>query len=469
MTMIDRNSPRLRATLLAAAGVLLTGMTAAYSVAQTPAPAPSRQEEGPVPEIEFEALSFDDARSRAERTGDLLLILWHDGDDNRTERLRDRIFGDEGVRRWTLENAEAVTIDVRTHAKDARRNGLRTEFPILDLINARTSTRIERLTPTSTATDFLAAVYGMVGDDSVLERPTGPEAKEPFRWLAWANGNSRLGNREGALQAVEGYTWCLRRADDHRPGFRARYLEYLLKRIAEKKGMAIEAVQVLATEREILAGRIRAGIGTRSDVYDLTRVDFWLRQQLETRDLFIELAGKGEGQEKARAWLFDDVVPVLGRFEQFDEINDFLGDSSLAYFERRLAAIKAEAERAKAEAAAGSQSSAPAEELATQDPMRYAIKDSRKNLVDDAAWVYEALLAGGQGATAKKLFQLVVGEYPTTRSFTLFMDRALRMEFWALAAEIADLGIATVGEKKAKGLMRRLRDIPVDGTDSKGK
>ena len=89
-------------------------------------------------------------------------------------------------------------------------------------------------------------------------------------------------------------------------------------------------------------------------------------------------------------------------------------------------------------------------------------------IIEQASWVYEALLAGGRGSDARELFELMVGAYPVSKTFGLFMERALRLELWQLTAEIGDIGMGTLDARGQKRMQRLLQRIPKPTGDQGG-
>ncbi len=415
----------------------------------------SLQDEGPAP---LEDLDFESAVSRAERLNKFLVILWVDQAASPAEdAFKKAVFEDTGVKSWIDENAVAVRINTKKDREGARRNPIK-RYPCIDILDFVRGGRVGRLTAEDRATDFLATVYGATAESGTIGKPEGEAAKEPFRWLAWANTRYRAIEPQGRKDAVNGYTWCLRRADDFRPGFRSRYLEFMLERISAAKMDAPEAFDILLTESKILAQRMLNGLGDRQTAYDYVRVNKWRRKDLETRDLFLELAGRGPRQEEARRWLLPAAVPVLGRYQQYDDILEEIGDEATAIFASRIASLTAAAGGAPA-----TEADATAEETEGPEvvaPLPFSVPDSRSQIIDDASWVYEALLAGGRGADAREVFELIQGAYPVPKTFGLFMERALRLELWLLAAEIGDIGMGTLDARGQKRIQRLLAKIP---------
>lgn len=438
---------------------LLTGLALLPPLGAASAPWHPQEDR---PALEFADIDFESATSRAERLGKFLVVLWVEGPDSGpTARFRDEVFSDPGVVSWLTDNAVVARIDAKVDRKGARKANIK-RYPCVDILDFQRGGRVGRLLRGDNAFDFLATVYGATADSAQAEKPTGEDAKEPFRWLAWANARARAVEPQGRKDAVNGYTWCLRRADDHRPGFRARYLEFLLERISKAKMQAPEAVDILLAESNLLAEQLLAGTGSRQVAYDLTRVNLWRRKELETRDLFIELRGRGEAQEQARAWLFADSVAALGRYEQYEEINSFVGDRAVELFESRIASIAALAADAQGEPAAGEDGP----EIVP--PLPFSVPDSRANVIEHASWVFEAQLAAGRGRDARRLFDVIIEHYPTSKAFGLFMERALRLRLWKLASEIGDIGMGTLDERGQRRMERLLQRIPAEqdgGTD----
>ncbi|MEM1453229.1 MAG: hypothetical protein AAF957_24860 [Planctomycetota bacterium] len=489
------NTRRPSAAGVAGSLALAAAALASAAAAATPAPqalpaeidseiqAGAKSQDDPPTEVEFADLTFSDATSRAERLERILVVLWVDGavDSQKGEKLRSAMFDDMAVVRWMAEYGVAVRIDGSVDKKGVRSNKV-TAFPAVDLIDLRRGGRVERFLPGSNSADFLAAVYGLEQEGEEMERPTGIEANEPFRWLAWANGRYRRADETAAEDAASGYRWCLLNADQFRPGFRARYLEFLLKRISYLKQRTYTAIAVINSERDRLAAKMMRGEATQREVYELTRVDFWRRKHLETRDLYVKLGGLGTTQERYRQWLFYEVVPELAQWEQYQEILDVLGDDAVGLFSERIAMLERQAQADRA-AAKGPAEENGAEEDGAQGPsaegtakaegptaphnatMEYTVPDDRGRIIVEASWVYEALLASGRGADAKALLAFMAETYPLGKTYGLFMERALRLKLWSLAAEIADTGMAVVDERGQRRLQRLLGKIPVDGED----
>ncbi len=453
-----------------------------------PTPSQAQEDDRPKPQadaIAFAELAFSDAVSRAERLDKYIVIVWHNAGGPPTAPHLARIFEDQGVITWVRENAIAVRINADQHANDARKNGVGTEgLPVVDIFDVKRGGRVERLTRESGPMDLLASVFGIETDGEVLERPVNGEETEPFVWLAWANRRYRSVDDKSGDDACFGYSWCLHMADRHRPGFRARYLDFLLRRVAESKLRSMESVVVLSQEQEKLANKMRRGEANRRDVYEIGRVNYWYRKPLQLRDLFIELGGRGPEQDQYRRWLLTETIGVLGRFQQYEPILEVLEHDPVGLFRRRAAELELptvpyEVEQARERAAA-----APGEAHATDDgaastgdkpqhtdsdaagllgPLEFAEPDTRADLIHDASWAFEALLAVGRGADAAALKDYILGEFPSSRSYGLFVERAQRLKLYSLAVEIAETGMGILDERGRKRMQRLLNRMPIDG------
>lgn len=453
---------------------LLTGLIQLCLLAT---PAPAVQEPVDESPLVLADLDFESAVSRAERLQKFLIILWVDGPETPAVRgYREAIFGDSGVKDWIEENGVAVRINTKEDREGARRNPMK-RYPTVDIIDFVRGGRVGQLTPEDGATEFLATVYGATAESSQSKKPEGKAAEEPFRWLAWANTRFRALEPQGRKDAVNGYTWCLRRADDFRPGFRSRYLEFLLERISAAKMEAPEAVAILETESRILSQQLLQGLGDRQTAYDLVRVNKWRRKDLETRDLFIELAGLGSRQEEARRWLFGSVVPVLGRYQQYSEILNGGGLEATAIFASRIASLNAASGAPQVEGEAPAVGEVPGDGDVPADgangpeiikPLPFSVPDTRMEIIEQASWVYEALLADARGGDARALFELIQDHYPVTKTYGLFMERALRLELWQVATEIGDIGMGTLDARGQKRMQRLLSRIPAEADSKDG-
>ena len=428
--------------------------------------------------IDFAHLSFEDALSRAERTGKVLVILWVGTDKKKERTIAEDVFGDSGVQSWMKENATAVWIDASVRKKGAKKAGVMLELtPVIDILDIGRGGRIDRIRLGDTATQFLAAVLG-IGEP---ERPSGDTASEPFSWLAWGNAkyrdNQDLNSGELAVQA---YKWCLENGEAARPGFRAKYLEFLLQRIAQCKQRSPSAITLLESEYARLNRMMVTGLAKRADVYEITRVAFWLRKEDRLMEAYKALRGGGESSDRYRRWLLPATAPILGRYEQYEEMLHVVGDYHLEMFQARIDSLseqdasEAPGDDAEGEPEGETEGSARAPENAVITDFKadglhhlpFAIQDSRADIIDDASWVYEALLSVGRGKDAKDLMLLITTTFPVNKAFGLFIERAQRLKLWAPAVEIADIGMAVLDERGQRRMQRLLQRIPTEGSET---
>ena len=176
------------------------------------------------------------------------------------------------------------------------------------------------------------------------------------------------------------------------------------------------------------------------------------------------------------------MAPILGRYQEYDEILSVVGDDPIKMFQARIdrlasdePLVDASAQEGTGAAGAPTAGDPAAEEPAAEgdaEPMAkatedygtsslpYALQDGRADIIDDASWVYEALLSDGRGKDAKNLMYLITTTFPVNKSFGLFIERAQRLEFWGPSAEIADLGMAVLDERGQRRMQRLLDRIP---------
>lgn len=443
----------------------------------------SPQEPGQVAPLEILDLDFADGISRAERLDKMLVVLWTGSTEARDAAHTKTVLGDPEVRRWISRHAIVTRLDRRENTAEARQNRIGSmQVPCIDIYSVRRRLRLERLTFGTEGFDFLAAVLGQT-DGEVVTRPEGDDINEPFKWLAWANVRNGGKDKRAPEDALFAYQWCLQTADAIRPGFRARFLEYILRRITGLKNRTPAAKSALERERSRLKRRISDGKASRRDVYDYTRVFDWLSEEEDILTVFSELDSSVESQRQYQLWLLPAAAPVLGRYSSFEPLLQAVGDDAIEIFMARHRALEAEVKRLNAlqstgvapqeeepvgadgEPSAASNPDAPvgvSPEAAPaptgpydEEPLPYTITDSRSELLGDASWIFEALLSANRDQEARALQAAMAKCYPTApRAYALFVERALRAKKWAIAAEVADLGMANVDEKAQKRLTR---------------
>ncbi|MEC7231553.1 MAG: hypothetical protein VXW31_01300, partial [Planctomycetota bacterium] len=174
--------------ILAFTTLVLAGLAVPHgATGSTVTSAATARAQDELPPLSMDRLSFSDAISRAERLRKMVVILWSREDDPRSASLRRSVLDDGEVRRWILDHAVAAEVDVDLNEHEARQNRIGPlQTPSIDIYSVTRGGRIDRLMIGSDAVDFLATVMGQT-DGTVVTRPEGEAANEPFRWLAWAN------------------------------------------------------------------------------------------------------------------------------------------------------------------------------------------------------------------------------------------------------------------------------------------
>ena len=459
--------------MLASTTLVLAGLAASPGAADPTEVSAVATAQDELPPLRMDRLSFSDAISRAERLEKMVVVLWSRKDDPRSANLRKSVLDDGEVRRWIAAHAVAAEVDVDLYEYEARQNRVGTlQTPSIDIYSVTRGGRIDRLTIGSDAVDFLATVMGQA-DGDVATRPEGDAANEPFRWLAWANHCYRTEGIEIGLEAIRAYDWCLKSADAVRPGFRARYFEFLVRRLLECKTRSRDAVATLERELDRLARLLIAGKATRRDAYECSQLVTWLDNNTRGRTLMAELAAMGDSRSQERRWLISATAPQLGQQAEYGPLVAAVGKDAVPIFlaraeELRRAAVLASRSSADASAAPSAEESAPElpESVArfVSAPLPYSVPDTRADLLSDASWVFEALLHEGEVEHARALQSELAALYPKApRAFALFMERAMRLELYDLAVEIGDSGVGNLDERGVKRIERLLRRIPADG------
>lgn len=460
--------------ILAFTTLVLAGLAVPHgATGSTVTSAAAARAQDELPPLSMDRLSFSDAISRAERLRKMVVILWSREDDPRSASLRRSVLDDGEVRRWILDHAVAAEVDVDLNEHEARQNRIGPlQTPSIDIYSVTRGGRIDRLMIGSDAVDFLATVMGQT-DGTVVTRPEGEAANEPFRWLAWANQCYRTEGVEIGLEAVRAYDWCLKSADAVRPGFRARYFEFLVRRLLECKTRSSDAVPTLERELERLAKLLLAGKASRRDAYECSQLVTWLDTSTRGRTLMAELAAMGESRSQERRWLISATAPQLGQQREYGPLAAAVGEDAVAIFlaraeELRRAAVLASRPTGAAASEQADEASPPdlPERVARFlcEPLPYAAPDTRADLLSDASWVFEALLHEGRIDDARALQRELAALYPKApRAYALFMERAMRMKNFELVVEIGGAGVGNLDERGVMRVERLLRRIPADG------
>lgn len=440
---------RLWVTLLTTAPLVAAPLLAAPQELPPPEPGtpplPSEPDRPSQERVRFAKLTLADALSRAENDRRMLLVFWTSESYPDVARMRADAFEDAPLAQWVARNAIAVEVDGPKHVAAASAYKVHA-YPCVDLIDPLQGLRVERLEGYSTADEMLGSFSGALVGGAAAPKPDGAALEDPYAWLAYANSMWRT--EGGAVEAARAYGWVLSNADNYRPGFRRRYFEFLLRRLAYLKPQAMEAFRVLDAERMAIEGRLLTGFVDERSVYELVRVDWWLRRQARTRETFQTLVGRGEAAERARALLFRYIIDDLGRYELFDELLGGLGATSgAAHVAGRFAQIEANLAR-----------QAAGEKLLEEE------LDNRADAVLAASWIYEALLAAGRGQDADAVVAVLAEQSPTGRAFALLVDRAMRRNMPEAALRVGRRGLeltaGEAGEAGERQLLRALAKVP---------
>jgi len=402
-----------------------TGLTLALLFAEPGLAAPS------APDEPFLDLTIPDVLARAEKEQKLAFIFFYDSEPE-SRRMLAQTYTDDGVKSWMEEHVVATKISHTQLAQLGRYSV--SKFPTSLLLRPDQATlyRVQGLVDPS---QLLMALSTAILGTGKVERPDGASAENPMAWLAWANW--LFANAPDRPEEVlSAYLWCLDNGDSYIPGFREAQFDYLCERVAQLKGHLQEAAQALWDRRTRLQGELVAGIGTDRDAWELVRFNYWLRDELNTLDVYDELEGRGEAQERAMRILLELDLHRFIAWERYEQVLTLVPDP-YTLIEGRLAAYKA-----------------------SLDPDSPPATEPRSAIVNDGVEYFEALLATGLGADGMKLFDLVSDAVPNGRAYHSFMERTNRLKLYPLTHRIAEKGLPLVNDKGKQMINRQLGLIP---------
>lgn len=456
---------------LAALSALATNLPALASPTTARSAQRVAAEDEELPALEIPALSFADAKSRAERLEKMLVVVWSRDGDAKNAQFEKALFGDPEVRTWLDENAVIARVDVDAHKQDAARNRIGPlQTPSVDIFSIIRGGRIDRLVFGTTSMDFLAAVLGQTGGER-MERPKGKDANEPFRWLAYANQCFNTPGLEAGFEAVWAYEWCLNTADGLRPGFRARYFEFLVRRMLQCRPRSSEAEPKVHKELMRIAQRHFKGEATPRDSYEYGRLVEWLRADDEIREHMAKLHEMGAERRPEQLAILHAAAPVLGRHEEFAPLLSAVGEDAVPiYVARAIQLAPMKKDRAKElSTEEGEGQGAKKEEMSPEiakfyrEPLPFTTPLTRGALLDEASWIYEGLVSADRVEEARALQQALAARFPSApRAYVPFMERALRQGRHDLVAELGDIALANLEKRSAKRIERVLDKIPLD-------
>lgn len=422
---------------------------AGASLLGLPSTALSLPSTSPLPEEPFLDLELPDAFGRAEAQDKLVLMFFHSEGESESRRMIKQTFTDEKVLKWIDEHAIPIQLDEVTHRGIIGRFGV-SRYPCTQLRTAD-KRMLERMDFFHTPEEFLAAAKATLAGRSISARPDGAAAIDPYSWLAW--GNYLFNNEGDATEMVRAYSWCLENGDRYEPGFRSRYLDFLLKRIAFAKRATPEAIRKLTIERNRLKGLVNTGSADDVQAHELVLFNFWMREEENTRQLFLDLAGQSAAIEPLRRVLMYHELEGLVAHRHYAELIAHMPDPLKEIRQRQVRMKQAEQRAEKME-----------KDVDFGTVVR-GLPEARSQWVSDAAHLYEVLLHQGRGKDAAEMLDLVVTEVPTGRAFAIFMDKSTRLGLDDLTRRTGERGMKEVregGARKIRTALLRLDKEPAE-------
>ncbi len=373
----------------------------------------------------FLPLKSQDAFARAEAEG-LPVLIWFSDPELPTCRRMKRIFHEKQLFDWIKKNTICIQLHPREEAKLASHYGA--QAPPCSLLIGSNRTLIERLDGAVNADKFLSTFELALTGLRAAALPEGEAANDPYAWLAWANHLFTLGTKPE--DCLEAYMWVLDNAEKTNPGLRARSLEFILKRIAYLKLGTELATPRLLQRRADLQRRILAGEAGANEIFELTRFNFWLRQEIATTQFFAQLSNDSAAHRAIRQTLILHDLEQIVAWRHYAVVQELVPDPKQEIL-KRLAALKASQE-----------------DLESSPPLlTYGLTDTRSRVVADAAHHYEVLLASGLGAQASQLLEAVATRVNTGRVYVAFMTKSNRLELYVLSTSTGEAGLEVLGPK----------------------
>ncbi len=375
----------------------------------------------------FQKLGLYGALERAKDEGRLVLVAWMRDDDPECRRMDRSTWSDPELREWVSEAAVPIRLTEKDNLELTRQMNVG-QFPSCVYLRPDAS-EVTRLIGFFEPEDFVtqseAKLTGRVG--GVVPRPVMEKSNDPYAWLAY--GNSLMDDQNLPVQALDAYIWCLDNGELHVPGFRARYLDYLLERISEMRKSNRMAASAMTLRRDRLADSILKGEATQESVHEFLRFSYWLRDQETRTRIFDGLRDGNEAQLALRQQLFEGMLQHLVDNRRYEDVvacgGDILGKLRTGF------------------------------EALGEDETR------RADLVNEAACYYEALLDQGRGGDAKEIETMVLTASPTGRSYALLMDSALRLNLYGLVRRLAEEGKEKVAPRGRRMIARTLERAEV--------
>jgi thioredoxin-related protein len=373
----------------------------------------------------FLPLKSQDAFARAETEGLPVLIWFSDPELPMCRRMK-RIFHEEHLFNWIKKNTICIQAHPREEPKLAARYGA--QAPPCSLLIGSNRQLIERLDGVVNADKFLStfelALTGLIA----AALPEGESATDPYAWLAWANHLFTQGTKPE--DCLEAYMWVLDNADKTHPGLRARSLEFLLKRVAFLKLGTDLATPRLLQRRADLQRSILAGDAGENEIFELTRFNFWLRQEVATTQFFAQLSSDSPAHRAIQQTLILHDLEQIVAWRHYAAVRELVPEPTQEVL-KRLADLKTSQE-----------------DLEESPPLlTYGLTDTRSRVVADAAHHYEVLLASGLGAQAKQLLEAIASRINTGRVYVAFMTKSNRLELYALSTSTGEAGLEVLGPK----------------------
>ncbi len=376
----------VRTRAAAGLGLFITWGTAAIAMAGAGAVAGAGADEGL-----FRALSLDRARQAAADGGKrFVLVDFYTVWCGPCKQLDETTWKDQEVRDWLSKEAVCLKVDAEKDEPLADKYRVNV-YPTVLLLRPD-GTEIDRLVGYRDARTFLAdARESLAGNDTLARarrKLEGANANDPMLRMSYGDALALKGRAEDALSE---YLWCFDHGLEHGPAFTGVRLSFLLGKIVQLGRTHPVALDELRKRRDSAGKAIEAGKADFSQTMGFVALNSHLREPQQTLAMFDRIKADKSQPAMVRQYLFDQALDQLLKAKRYKDV--VAGSDVMAKVRERIARH----EQAKAT-------------FPNDAGLRTFMK---RNVIENGAKYYEALLGAGDRTGAAEVAALIVSFDPT--------------------------------------------------------
>jgi outer membrane lipoprotein-sorting protein/thiol-disulfide isomerase/thioredoxin len=372
----------------------------------------------------FSELTFDAARTAAEKQSKVVLIDFFTTWCAPCRKLDETTWKNEYVRAWLRENAVAIKIDAEREPALAARFGIEA-YPTIVLVRPDGS-ELGRMVGYRAPELFLAeAPLALAGKLPRLTEEHDDDEDGDGAANARMDAARKLVRQGEHAKALKEYLWCWDHGRNSR-GFGGVRGSFLLADIVDLGQKYPAALEALRTRRDVLEAAVRAGNVDWEQVSDLSSLNEHLEGETRTLALYDELVAKGT-EQRTCLLLRDELTDAFLANRRYQDIVHDPG----AMVERVLEQFRVN------------------QELFKDEPS--AMRDSLKDFdVRQAVKSYEALLGVEDLSTAAKIAEAVIARDPSVEAYRRLIHHATRAGAAGVAETLRRRAAQSLTEQEAK-------------------